>query len=153
MNDKDHFDGLMRLAELRTHRATNRQIYEWRVTFGLWAMIAAATLYLKEKQIPLWLGVAILFIYAFFWLRPIYVAHKRDNKTAEFYIERAILVLSPDHKIASRDVFKDVNWLEWSLGFLIEWGCNFQLLTTAALIYSFYLFTNASALPHFLQLN
>jgi len=95
MTDKDQFDGFMRLAELRTLRATNRQIYEWRVTFGLWAIITAATLYLKDKPIPFWLGIATLFIYAFFWLRPIYVAHKRDNSTAAYYIEHAISVLRP----------------------------------------------------------
>jgi uncharacterized membrane protein len=129
MNDKERFDGLMRLAELRTHRATNRQIYEWRVTFGLWALIAAAILYLKDKQIPLWLGVAILFIYAFFWLRPIYVAHRRDNQTAAFYMQTAIAVLRPNGEVASQDKLKNVTWFEWWLGFLSEWGCSFQLLT------------------------
>ena len=153
MNEKDNFDGLMRIAELRTHRATNRQNFEWKVTFGLWALITAASLYLKDKSVPLWLGPGVLLIYAFFWLRPIYVAHARDNRAAAFYLEHAISVLSPDHKIVSRDKFDDVNWYEWSLGFLSEWGCNFQLLTTAALIYCFYLFTDKDALPHFLQLN
>lgn len=153
MTDKDQFDGFMRIAELRTHRATNRQTYEWRVTFGLWAIITASTLYLKDRPIPLWFGVCISVIYAFFWLRPIYVAHKRDNWTAEYYLEVAISVLNPGRAPPSPPDRKDVTWLQWSFGFLGEWGCIFQFLGTAALIYFFYLTTFPNALPHFLRAN
>lgn len=151
MNEKEQFDGFMRLAELRTLRATNRQSYEWKVTFGLWAVITAATLYLKDRPVPLWLGLCIIFVYAFFWLRAVYVAHWRNNEAAAFYIERAIAVLSPGKEDLTVIDKKDVKWMPWFFGFLSEWGCLFQLLTTTLLVYFFYLMTNSGALPDFLR--
>ena len=151
MNEKEQFDGFMRLAELRTLRATNRQNYEWKVTFGLWAVITAGTLYLKDRPVSLWLGPCIIFVYAFFWLRAIYVAHLMDNEAASFYIDSAIAVLAPGHKIQDVKVGVKLGWIPWLFGFLSEWGCLFQLLTTALLVYFFYLMTNPGALPDFLR--
>jgi hypothetical protein len=150
MTDKERFDSFMRVAELRTLRATNRQSYEWRVTLGLWAVITAATIYLKDRPVPLWLGVSTVFIYAFFWLRAINVAHWRDNQAAAFYIETALSILSPGRKRTGA-AGEEIRWESWLFGFLFEWGCLFQLLSTIVLIYFFYLMTNPGALPEFLH--
>ena len=151
MTDKEQFDGFMRVAELRTLRASNRQSYEWRVTLGLWAVITAATIYLKDRPVPLWLGASTIVIYAFFWLRPMNVAHWRDNQAAAFYVETALSILATGHKgsSASRE---EIGWVAWLFGFLFEWGCLFQFLSTLVLIYFFYLMTNPGVLPHFLRI-
>jgi hypothetical protein len=150
MTDKEQFDGFMRVAELRTLRANNRQGYEWRVTFGLWAVITAATIYLKDRPVPLWLGVSTIFIYAFFWLRPMNVAHWRDNQAAATYLETALSILAPHHERPPAGREK-IGWVSWLFGFLFEWGCLFQLLSTVVLVYFFYLITNPLVLPQFLR--
>jgi hypothetical protein len=151
MNAKDRFDGFMRLAEHRNLRAATRQSYEWRVTLGLWAVIAAATIYLKAYSVPLWVGIVVILVHAFFWLRPVYVAHWSDNEAAAFYVEKAQSILNPGHKNWVPAEKGDLTpWQRW-LGFLGEWGCLFQLITTIGLLYFFYLVTNPAALPSFLR--
>lgn len=151
MTDKERFDAFMKIVELRTLRASNRQIYEWRVTFGLWALISAATIYLKDRPAPLGLGVLVIFIYAFFWLRAMYVAHFWDNETAKYYIEKATKVLNAEQETEFSNQETRIGWIRWSFGFLTEWGIQFQLLTTVALLYFFYLITNPGVLPYILR--
>lgn len=150
MKAKERFDGYMRLAELRNSRASNRQNYEWRVTFGLWALITAATVYLKTYRMPLWFGLAVIFVHAFFWLRAVYVAHWNDNEAAASYIEEALSVLEPGYKNL-KEVKSELIPVEKLFGFLSEWGSVFQLITTIGFVYFFYLVTNPDALPALLR--
>lgn len=152
MHTKEIFDSYMRLAELRTQRATNRQAYEWRVTFGFWAALTAAAIYLKERPMPLWLGMAAVLIYAFFWLRAVYVAHWMDNGAARLYLEEALRILEKGHKPIQSSSSR-MGWTMWMFGFLTEWGCLFQLLSTILLVYFFYLVNNPDALPTILRTN
>jgi hypothetical protein len=151
MNAKDRFDSYMRLAEHRNLRASNRQNYEWRVTFGLWALITAGTIYLKTYRVPLWLGVTVIFVYAFFWLRAVYVAHWNDNAAAAFYVDKAQSVLSPDHKNWAPEERGELSAIEKLFGFISEWGSIFQLIATIGFVYFFYLVTNPDALPVLLR--
>ena len=40
-DEKINFDALMALADFRLKRIFNRRDYEWKVTLGLWALLAA----------------------------------------------------------------------------------------------------------------
>lgn len=151
MNAKERFDGYMRLAELRNLRAINRQSYEWRVTFGLWALITAGTIYLKAYRVPLWFGAAAILVHAFFWLRAVHVAHWSDNEAAASYVEEAQSILEPGRKNRVSEIKSELTPTEKLFGFLLEWGSVFQLVTTIGLVYFFYLVTNPDALPVLLR--
>lgn len=80
-----------------------------------------------------------------------YVAHFWDNVTAKYFIEKATKVLDGEHENQSSEQEIGFGWIRWSFGFLTEWGIQFQLLTTVALLYFYYLITNPDALPHILR--
>ena len=48
-HEKKQFDALMALADFRLKRIFNRRDYEWKVTLGIWAIMAAGI-----GQITLW---------------------------------------------------------------------------------------------------
>ena len=63
---KDKFAAYMQLAQLGFDQFDKRRVYEWRVTFALWALVAGA-IAAKDINPPIWVG-AVLFVGHALWL-------------------------------------------------------------------------------------
>lgn len=99
--DKDRFDAFMRLSDFRFERWKDRRQYEWRVSLGLYAIMAAATIYLKDTPTPLkyFLSIILLIVvpsHAWVWVRSNWISGQRDINSAFYYAEYARQILLRD---------------------------------------------------------
>jgi hypothetical protein len=94
IDDKPQFDALMSLADFRLRRIFNRRDYEWKVTLGIWALLAAgiAAPWILQPLHPwmIMLGVpAIAVGHIAFWIYDHWDKSEKDWKLAFFYAESA----------------------------------------------------------------
>lgn len=146
--DKDRFDALMELADFRFKRVTNRRQFEWKVTVGIWAVLAAGIVSSKAQSQPLTQHqlifplIALVFGHAFLWVGSHWVRSTADLKFAFYYAERAETRLLPNSGINVRDRPKrpeELPCCERLFGFLRGTGVWFQIGATALLAYGFFL--------------
>lgn len=130
--DKDKFDANMALAQFGASRWDQRRNIEWRVTFGIWALLAASAA-IKEIKPPLWAGPLLFFVYVFFWLRGLWLANEADRILMRLYLNRAQSLLRSEPPIGLRTP-KDTSWCS----FLGDWAMWFQAISTGVLIFMVY---------------
>jgi hypothetical protein len=98
MTDKERFDALMKLAELKSNIREKRRDVEWKVSIGLWAITGGAVAYLKGHSI-LWslvlVGV-VVFMHSWLWVRTNYNSSERDAKQVYYYVEHASRIVMPE---------------------------------------------------------
>jgi hypothetical protein len=104
---KDRFDAAMKLADFIAQRVTDRRQYEWKITLGLWAVLAAAPLYVRTKPpaVVLALGLAVLVLaFSFLFIRPIAIEHGTDSEDmfAHYHAAEDIAGLAPQHRKIKR---------------------------------------------------
>jgi hypothetical protein len=130
MSPKDRFDAAMALMGFRAQRITDRRQYEWKITLGLWGLLAASPLYVRPRP-PDWIlaGMLALLVALFTWrfLRPMMQAHRADTEDMFRRYEQA-------EKIAGLEIAQPRTE---GLG---RWWGWFQILATAFLaVTAFYL--------------
>jgi len=153
--DNQRFDACMKQAEFFSKKGFNRQAYQWKVTLGLWALIAAAVSFLwgKNVLVPWWAFVTVLLVYAFLWVRP--VAHRNyDDQQLEWYFTRVAWSVLAANLTTAEHMLKELRppktrlWSRQALfGFLWNWAHLFEFLTTALLLVAAYLLLNLIG-PH-----
>lgn len=157
LGDKNQFDALMRLNEFRFERWQDRRKYEWRVSLGLWALMAAATYYKKTliPPLPNSIVVVILVIIVLvhtYWVRSNLDRNQKDINSAFYYWDRARMLLpgeeapTPDEDQGPRSKYGGLKAEQSSwCSFLYEPPCLTQVLTTfvLALILAYYLLVPA----------
>jgi len=83
----------MRQAEFAIGQFNSRRQYEWKVTIGLWALIAAFVAFLRTQNPQfdqfLILGIIVWILYSFFWLRGVWVGNQDDKNWANHYLKEA----------------------------------------------------------------
>jgi hypothetical protein len=95
MSSKEHFDSLFELAKFRQSRRDVRYQAILRVSVGLWAIIAAAILYLKPR-LPEWVLIPVLCCVVaghMLVVRQMQLSNWVDMNTAFYYIEKAEHIL------------------------------------------------------------
>lgn len=144
---KDRFDALMQLANFRRERQANRRQHEWKVTVGLWALLAAG-IHSPPDINALLLAVGLLFLvwaHAVLWVHWHWIHSKRDGDLAFFFAEHAEKLFdlpdspppkkrpSPelDYHFDWKDPLRPVCWKQ----FLGQGGSLFQVLSTAVLAF------------------
>jgi len=137
MNPKEKFDACMKQADFLTQKVYNRQGYQWKVTLGLWAFIAAFANFAWGKRITVsWWPFAVVWLgYGFLWLRGIW-AHNHDDQIRGWHFrDQAVNILTTDTVVTSpepgRTTYTDLRF--W-FGFLTNWAHLFEFLTTAVLL-------------------
>lgn len=138
---QDRIGACLRLAEHWYSRFQSRREFEWKVAFGLWALLLAGLGFLQGKQgcIPLWCFVGFALAYSFVWLRGLWAAHERDKRTANYFAEQAeILLNEPLHTVQPSDRERELRWSQKWLGFIWSWGTGGQLVTTLLLLAAVY---------------
>jgi hypothetical protein len=145
MNAKERFDALMKLVDFRMSRIADRRDHEWKVTVALWALLAAATIYLRplenagpcEHRLVAAILSAIVLGHAFLWVGNHWKRSKEDILISFFYSERAHdLALGPLKEKSEALWGKAAPWPHDSdlrLRFLQEPRCWAQIVTTAVL--------------------
>ena len=141
LSAQDRIGACLRLAEHWYSRFQSRRQFEWKVAFGLWALLLAGMSFLQGKRgsVPLWCFAAFATAYSFVWLRGLWVAHERDKRTANYFARQAeILLNEPFHTIERSDAQRKLRWWEYSLKFIWSWGTGGQLTTTLLLLAAAY---------------
>lgn len=86
---KRSFDALMTLADFRLKRAFDRRQHEWKVTLGVWALLASAIVHPLHGPIVIIIIAAAIVTSAhlFLWIRPHWVRSTKDLKMAFWFAE------------------------------------------------------------------
>jgi hypothetical protein len=93
---QDRFDRLMKLAEFRLRRWDSRNAFGWKITLGLWAVLAATCHYIPIKPNMYYVAAMLIVVvisHAIFWVAQIFVRSDEDMDTAFWYTQQAELVL------------------------------------------------------------
>jgi hypothetical protein len=130
---------LIELAKLSLSRYDERRKYEWRVSFAFWALIVGAMIKKKELMIPLpgqyWILIVAGVLYAFLWLRNVWVADENDKCLGFYYRDEAFSVLrDKNHKISSPPKKISYRSLIFWFGFLKDWATWSHIIVTLALM-------------------
>lgn len=80
------FDANMRLAQVGIDLWNARRSYEWKVTFGLWALLAAAVT--QEVRFSCWAGLLLLGFYTQ-WLYFLWRANNKNENFANTFIKKS----------------------------------------------------------------
>jgi|SRR5208337_4639020 len=146
MSEKtDIFDSYMKLSNFFSSRHDRRREYEWKISFGFWALIAGAIL--KKPKLPVlrehpWAAVVSIIlgvVFALTWIRGLYIANEKDKYASFFYSDKA-KELFPDPSQYSENIID--KWVKsWKspgckfwLAFIFKWSSLFHVIVTATLI-------------------
>jgi hypothetical protein len=139
MND---VEALIELAKMASSRHDERRKYEWKVSFAFWAIIIGAIIKKNELHlqcINIWIGAVLCTLYAFLWLRGVWVANDNDKRMSEYFRKLTIEKLSnPSITISSVPGKTVVMSFKYFFGFLADWAMLFHLTVTVILIVLFY---------------
>jgi len=141
----DKLEAVIELAKMSSSRHDERRKYEWQVSLAFWALIIGAIV--KKSDLHLQClsssyGVLIGALYAFLWLRGIWVANDNDKRLSEHFRTQALnIIQNPLLPIATPpSKIKKCSFKYW-FGFLGDWALLFQFIVTAVLILLFYRIT------------
>jgi hypothetical protein len=95
--EKEKFDALIELANFRRARWASRNQLEWRISFSLWALLAASIYYIKDEQFPVWFAVLIWSGHGFI-LYKILMRNQEDNWLAMHYTLEAEKLVTDNPK-------------------------------------------------------
>ena len=119
------------IAKLSYSKFNDRRAYEWKVTLGLWAVILASII--KNKELPSWLWIIFVSIYAFCWLAPVWRANKQDKQMHEHFLGVAVNLLTNPYSRIGKPPGRILG-LKRYFGFLFNWSVFFQLSVTSLLV-------------------
>lgn len=141
MNHKELFDGCMKLAEFGAGRWDSRRTYEWKLSLGLWALLAAAIYGFRVETIPGWIFVLGMIAYLW-WIKNLWWSNYIDRQLMRAYRDHARSLLAAHHIKYEYKFKRDlVSWvadrpnLNSYIGFLFDWSAQFQLTITFTLSY------------------
>jgi len=152
MGDVSKFDACMKIAEYAANNFHGRREYEWKVTLGFWALLAAAIAFVQHdpnglaaKAIPHWFVPASVIGFAFLWRRPTWVANENDKSMAHhFLFEAERIIHDPNYTPSYHPLKITIISVKWWIGFLSDWSPWFQLVTTGFLAAILYLILSNS---------
>jgi len=139
IESRDRVEAYLRLAELSEKLFDGRRQYEWKVTLGFWALLAAAINLHPKTPLPPLLYVAVSLAFGFVWLRGVFVAHENDKRMMYFYRDAAqALLRDPTSEVGKPKDRISLLTCEWWLGFLFSWGTFFEFATSVLLVWIAY---------------
>jgi hypothetical protein len=131
--DKDRFDALVELAKFRQERDYSRRSLSWKFSLALWAVMAAAPLYIVQRPPEVALVallLTIVIIHAWFWVNETRLRGRRDVELAFYYLDRAESLVLEDVELKPRPVFPVKRLYKfWE----DMWGSGLQMLITGIL--------------------
>ena len=134
VESRDRVEAYLQLTELSRRLFDGRRQYEWKVTLGFWALLAAAIKLHPKPPLPGLLYLAVPLLFGFVWIRGVYVANENDKKMMDFYRDAAQALLSdPSYAVGKPEDKIPLMTCKWWLGFLFSWGTFFEFATSVLL--------------------
>jgi hypothetical protein len=133
MSPKEQFDACMKLAEFGAARWDARRRYEWSLSVGVWALLAAAIGTLRFEVLPIWIGVVAVSLYGW-WSFNLWRRNKWERQFMWNFLFEA-------QRICSKHEIKTVKSDEslWARFFVLDWAVQFQFGATLLLTVVVYL--------------
>ena len=132
-------DACMKIVEFRTKRIDGRRNHEWKVTLGLWAILAAAVVKRSDLEISEphlhWGLAAIVLGHAFLWVRTHWVRSKEDTYIAFKYSDYARKILAGRVEPPPAPELPKFSFFTEYLEFLTYPTCLAQIGTTGLLAF------------------
>jgi hypothetical protein len=144
MTPEERFDASIKLAEFSAGRWDARRSYEWKLSLGLWALLAAAIHSFRVDHIPAWLPLASIGLYVF-WMNNIWWSNYLDRMMMRAYREHCTDLLNQAGPVYLQ-LYKPklARWLAEHprtnrfLGVFADWSSLFQIVVTSVLIFLAY---------------
>src|ERR1700722_11299411 len=101
---KDTFDALMKQAEFFSQRHYNRQSYQWKISFGLWAALGfavKATVESNHQVLPwFWVvGGIVVIILQGWWLGSVHARNGEDlHRALDFRDQASDCLIATDYR-------------------------------------------------------
>lgn len=132
MTDAELHRACMEQAELAFKMHDGRRSYEWKVTLGIWAVMATAMV--KHVELPAAIWVVSVLFYGMFWLRPVWVSNDNNKRRYRYFQQLAVDVMTGIRPAAiSPPESHPQRGRAFWFGFLTDWAMIFQLTATALL--------------------
>lgn len=131
-------DASMRLADFAAAQRVQRQSFEWRMAFGIWALLSAASLKgFAELSI---FAVLIPILHAN-WLQNVWVRHMSDASLTWNYFNEAQRLAAKHGLNTLENPIKGASYSEKAkrkilgipAGFLMDWAMRLELVITIGL--------------------
>lgn len=135
-------DSLIELAKLAASRHDQRRQYEWKVSFAFWALIVGAIVKKEGINIDIdtMFGWVLILLYAFLWLRGVWVANDNDKMLSEHFRKQAeAMLINSSHELGASPGKIPWNSFKFWIGFLKNWAMLFHLVVTVILVNIFFL--------------
>jgi hypothetical protein len=140
-DDKNTFDSLMKQAEFLAQRMSNRQSYQWKISFALWAALGFAlnltikTTHPGAQWITAWsVGGVSLIVLQCWWLGSLYAQNRSDiDRALNFRDEAEKCLIVADYKPAI-EPFSAGNQKKWDRSFVWNYGHGVELSITVLII-------------------
>ena len=144
MGKKELIDACKDQFEFAYKMHNDRRQWEWKITIGFWAIIVATvTQHITLSPIIWW---ATVFVYAMFWLRPLWIANQNNKNWYDHYKWECARLISDSSKNSVK--LPPVKLTGWKIhfGFIYRnsWSFLFQLATTILLAYIATQFNNVT---------
>ncbi len=152
--DKERFDACFKLAQFSAGRWDARRAYEWRLSLGLWALLAVAIHSFRVDYIPAVLPWLIGAGYVF-WINNIWWSNFLDRMLMRTYREYCTTLLNEDgviytdkHKPKIAKWFSDHPKFNRYFGVFADWSSLFQMVVTFVLTYLAYRYCRISPIDY-----
>lgn len=131
-------DASMKLATFGASRSDARRGYEWKISFGVWALLAATVLH-GFTALPFAAGVLLLLMYGS-WLQSIWLRNASDAELMWHFVNEvqrlisvySVTMVSPKPQLRSGRGEEPAGWRRW-IGFLSDFAFRFQFFVTLGL--------------------
>lgn len=135
MDAAARFDAVMKLADYRMQRIRDRRENEWKVTLGLWALLAGSPIYVTKAPSPWVVGGVLLLVWLIFtvlWLLPLMKAHAVDSSAMfRHYANAAVIAGEPRPAEAKLKWWETRSW--WGV---FQWAATGVLAAIAGFLIS-----------------
>jgi hypothetical protein len=133
------FEASMAMAKFGATRFDARRVYEWRMSFGVWALLAAAA-YRGFTVFPV-AAVVVALVGHGWWLQNLWLRNSSDqeliwnfaNEAQGLLGKHGIKIVSPKSDLRSGRGQVPTGWRA-RCGFLTDWSMVFQFFVTAGLL-------------------
>jgi len=139
--DKNTFDALMKQAEFLALRQSNRQSYQWKISFALWAGLGFALNATYKTTHPgtpwtiAWVvGGTFIIILQCWWLGALYARNRHDGERALIFRDKAEeCLITADYKPVIDSRRKKAR--RWDGSFVKNYAHGVELSITIAIIF------------------
>lgn len=145
LSAKEKFDACMKLAEYFLEMWESRRGFEWKIAFGLWTLLGAATVTLRGKGgLSLYMVVTIVLVFEFGWLWNLWSRSDTEKRAGKHYRDQAEQMMKNRAQSIVPFAYEERPFRHKIWEFAKDWSMQFQLIVTALLAWAAYHFNHIS---------